>query len=90
MAKTHGTKELSLPLALTIRLKAMGFLQVEAHDNGVALFRHPKHRELFVTAVTSNIPGDTDTVLAGMAHHKVERLSVDTLCDRLEDQLVKL
>lgn len=88
MAKTHGTAALPLPLALTIRLKAMGYLEVTLpNPASLPLFRHLKRRELYVSACASNMPGDTDMVNAEWSGQPVVRISVDRLCDKLEDQI---
>lgn len=56
MASTHGRKPKPLPNSFEVGLRELGFRQIEGEVP--ALFRHPKHPALFVSAATSNIPGD--------------------------------
>jgi len=83
MVSTYGTKQKPLPEALTTALHGLGYLKVEGAD----VFRHPKRRELFVAASASNIPGDTDMVLARWFGERTRRISVDELIDLLQRQL---
>ena len=89
MTKTAGWKPRALPDALLVRLKGMGYLRVERAADLTPLFRHPKHRDLFVMVNASNVPGDTDMVIAHWFQRPVIRLSVDELCGRLETQIAR-
>lgn len=87
MAKVNGRAPLPLPEFLTTSLRSMGYLEVEPLE-GVKFFRHPAHRRLFLHVVASNVPGDTDTVLAKWyGREQSRRLTADTLVEILRRQI---
>lgn len=86
MASTAGRKVRPLPASVTQDLATMGYFQMPFTDDGVPVFKHPEHPRLFVTAVASNIPGDTH-VTARWFMQGAQRIEADELMMLLRAQI---
>lgn len=88
MASTRGRTALPLPEFLTTSLRTAGWVEMNP-SQGNRWFRHPRHRLAMLTVVASNVPGDTDMVVAQWRDaagnsHVALRQSADVLVRGLE------
>lgn len=83
MASTHGRKPLPLPASLVDGLASLGFIEApppgsDTAPRGTHSYRMPRHPDLFLLAVSSNIAGDA-AVIAEWKGHGIDRVSPDVV-----------
>lgn len=90
MAKTAGWLAKKLPESLTVGLTSIGYHLMPFEPFAIPVYKHPKFTQLFVQAVASNMPGDTENVTATwFGHAAPERITVDHLLAALREQLTE-
>ena len=78
VASTRGTAPLPWPESLTVGVTNLGYADSGIKVGGnVPMWRHTKFPDLYLIAVTSNMPGSSDITAYWKASPKARRLSVD-------------
>jgi hypothetical protein len=86
VSRVHGRAPLPLPESLLTGLAGIGYRRVETGTPAPALFKHPKHRELFLEVTAPNVPGEA-VVIAQWWRHAAARLPIDLLIAKLALQI---
>lgn len=64
MAKIYGRTALPLPPSLVTGLDSLGFVRIG--EDTPAQYRVPRHPQLRLELVASNVPGDTAVIVTGL------------------------
>jgi hypothetical protein len=86
VTSTRGTAPKPLPLGLLTGLKEMGYIEMDPVE-GVRFFRCPKQPLLYVYVVASNMPGESNMVIARWYGREIaKRIDVGDMLELLQRQ----